>query len=37
VQNFNVEEKGSLADVIEHQNATYSVDDKNPNDNREIL
>lgn len=37
VQNFNVEEKGSLAEVIEHQNATYLVDDKNPNDNRETL
>lgn len=37
VQNFNVQEKGSLAAVIKHQNATYSIEDKNSNDNPGFL
>lgn len=37
VQNFNVQEKGSLADVVVHQNATYQLEEKNPNDSSELL
>lgn len=37
VQNFGVKEKGSLAAVIEHQNSSYLVSDKNSNDSPDLL
>jgi replicative DNA helicase len=32
VENFNVEEKGSLIDIIRAENNSFSVEDSNPND-----
>ena len=37
VNNFSVEEAGSLSTIIERENETYTVEDHNPNDNDEIL
>jgi len=32
ISNFSVEERGSLANIIERERQTFSLDDSNPND-----